>query len=676
MSHLNLPVDLTVMKHLIVLIIALLLTGLSPALGYATPPPLLLGDAQSYSLAGHLEQLDDPGGKLTLADVLTPTMSSRFKPISGYMNRGYTRDAVWLRFKMERTALFPEQAYLCLGPPFLDTVAVYFQTAAPTTPASYELIAVGDHVPRSRQLIKATDCESPFNLARGQSATIYLRVRSTRTVTLAGDVHTLPALINHNNLSILLNGGFLAIALVVILINLNYYVRLRDRLNLYFAIVTFGQLCYRVGSVGMYPLLLPYLPHLEADYLVGGGGGIMLSFSTLFALHLFNLPRGTWTHRFLTGMVFMGILLALSVPFDCFGVVAQCAIFGAIVTMMLFSRMSITMVSRSEPDGRLYLVAFCFACIGYTAQFLRVLGVMPIHWWNTHILPIVSLCNMLLMTQALMNRLHTAEEQALAAARGAEQKAVELAAEMTVELRVKQDALEDALDREQQVNKEKTRFLSMLSHEYRTPLTIIQANLDLLALRGSEEGRTPEPRFVTMQHAVKRLVEIMEISLKKERQEHRGDRSVTERIELLPFLDAIIDEAERFWPARVFVFIPPTASMLLAGDVGLLKTALLNLLDNACKYSPVESYVTLECHADGGVAVITVLDQGNGILPGEVDILFEKYRRGGASTGTTGAGVGLWLVRQIIEQHGGSISFAPAPEQGTQAILRLPMAMR
>ena len=101
------------MKHLIVLIIALLLTGLSPALGYATPPPLLLGDAQSYSLAGHLEQLDDPGGKLTLADVLTPTMSSRFKPISGYMNRGYTRDAVWLRFKMERTALFPEQAYLC-----------------------------------------------------------------------------------------------------------------------------------------------------------------------------------------------------------------------------------------------------------------------------------------------------------------------------------------------------------------------------------------------------------------------------------------------------------------------------------------------------------------------------------------------------------------------------------
>ena len=664
------------MKLLWTLLIALFLAGLFPSLGNATPPPpLLLGDAPSYPLAGHLEQLVDPSGKLTLADVLKPTVSSRFKPISGNMNRGYTRDAVWLRFRMERTALFPEQAYLCFGPPFLDTVAVYVQTGAdPAAPTSYRLTAVGDHVPLSRQGIRTADFELPFSLAPKQSATVYLRVRSTSTVTLIGDVHTLPALINHNNLRIILNCCFLVTALVIILINLNYYFRQRDRLNLYFALITLGQFCFRVGSAGMYPLLAPYLPHLESDYLMGGGGGIMLSSFALFALRLFNPPQGTWSHRFLTAMTLLGILLVLSIPFDWFGVVAQCAILGTIATMLLLFRLSITEVRRNEPEGKLYLAAFGVASIGYASQFLRALGVMPVHWWNMHLLPLVSLCNMLLMTQALMKRLHTAEERALAAARGSEQKAVELAAEMTVELRGKQDELEDALDREQQVNREKTRFLSLLSHEYRTPLTIIQANLDLLELRGSEEGRTPEPRLATMKHAVKRLVEIMESALRKERQEHRGVRSVTERIELLPFLDELIDEAERFWPARLFVFLPPAAPLLITGDVGLLKTALLNLLDNACKYSPVESYVTLACHPDGKMAVISVLDGGTGILPGEADTLFEKYRRGGGSPGTSGAGVGLWLVRQIIEQHDGSIILAPAPEgTGTQAIIRLPM---
>lgn len=662
------------MKLLWTLLLALLISGLSPALGNATRPPLLLGDAPSYPLAGHLEQFVDPGGKLTLADVLKPIVSSRFTSIPGNMNRGYTHDAIWLRFRIERTPLFPEQAFLCLAPPFLDTVAVYFQTGAdPAAPSSYRLTSVGDHLPRSRQAIKTTDFEIPLPVPPKHLVTVYLRVRSTSTVTLIGDVHTLTALIDHNNLSILLNCGFLATALVIILINLNYYLRLRDRLNLYFAFITLGQFCYRVGSAGMYPFLFPYLPHLESDYLIGGGGGIMFSFFTLFALHLFNLPPGSRSHRFLTAMMLLGILLALSAPFDCFGVVVQCAILGAVPTMMLLFRLSITAVRRNEPGGRLYLAAFCFISIGYTVQFLRVLGVMPVHWWNMHTLPLVSLCNMLLMTLALMNRLHAAEQRALAAVRGSEQKAVELATEMTVELRVKQDDLEGALDREQQVNREKTRFLSMLSHEYRTPLTIIRANLDLLELRGSQEGRTPEPGLAIMKHAVKRLVEIMETSLRKERQEHRGVRSVSERIELLSFLDELIDEAERFWPARIFVFSPPEVPLTVAGEVGSLKTALLNLLDNACKYSPVESYVTLECHPDGEMAVITVVDGGNGILPGEADALFEKYRRGSSSPGTSGAGVGLWLVRQIAEQHDGSIILAPASEgTGTQAVLRLP----
>ena len=72
--------------------------------------------------------------------------------------------------------------------------------------------------------------------------------------------------------------------------------------------------------------------------------------------------------------------------------------------------------------------------------------------------------------------------------------------------------------------------------------------------------------------------------------------------------------------------------------------------------------------------MIAVCDQGSGISPGEADSVFEKYRRGSASHGTSGAGLGLWLVRQIAEQQGGSITLAPGQEKGTVATIWLPLA--
>ncbi len=173
---------------------------------------------------------------------------------------------------------------------------------------------------------------------------------------MLGIVTTPSTLINKNNLSILLNSGYLAIALVIVLINLIYYLRLRDRLYLYFALYMSGR----------------------------------------------------W----------------------------------------------------------LYLAAFGVSNFGYSMHFLRSLGVIPAYGWNMHAMPIATLCNMVLMTLALTERLHTAEEKVLAASRSSEQKAVKLATEMTVELREEREKLEMPLERQ-------IRFVDMVSHEYRTPLAII-----------------------------------------------------------------------------------------------------------------------------------------------------------------------------------------------------------
>ena len=214
------------MKLILCLAFTLLLTGFTAVSGYAEPPPLLLGDAPSYHLAGHLEQFVDPSGKLTLADLLTPARSARFTPIPGNMNRGYTRDAVWLRFRMTRTASFPEDSYLRLGPPFIDTITVFIQAGDDqANPAAYRQVMVGDHVPLGPRAVHSPDYVIPLNMPPAQSRTVYLKVCSTSTLTLVGAIHTPAAMIGYDNLNILLNGGYLAVALVIVLINLIFFWR-------------------------------------------------------------------------------------------------------------------------------------------------------------------------------------------------------------------------------------------------------------------------------------------------------------------------------------------------------------------------------------------------------------------------------------------------------------------
>lgn len=345
--------------------------------------------------------------------------------------------------------------------------------------------------------------------------------------------------------------------------------------------------------------------------------------------------------------------------------------------IILLTWLSVKAIKRKEPAGVLYLAAFGLSNIGYTTHFLRLLGLMPVYWWNLYGVQLGTLTNMVLMTLALTERLHIAEQQAVVAARASEHKATELALEMTKELRHKQQGLEQALANEHAALEQKNSFLMMLSHEYRTPLAIIQANLDLLELQQHQEGLSPEPRHTSMRYAVKRLVEVMETSLKKDRLDVLDSGSSNNQVLLIPFLDEVIDEAEGFWPDRFFIFHPEEKKVQVAVtmDAAQLKTALLNLLDNACKYSPLETPINIACISNDTMAIVTVCNQSKGIFPGEAEAIFEKYQRGSTSQGTSGAGLGLWLVRQIVEQQGGSITLSDDNECGTIATLSLPVSL-
>jgi PAS domain S-box-containing protein len=215
-------------------------------------------------------------------------------------------------------------------------------------------------------------------------------------------------------------------------------------------------------------------------------------------------------------------------------------------------------------------------------------------------------------------------------------------------------------------------FVAMISHEYRTPLAIIRGNLDLLALL---EDRSGDITFAVgkMKSAIARLVEILEVSLGQVKLANETLKLQPEPLSVAEVCASALKQATEFWPDRRFVTSSTQVPVTVTGDAVLLKTAILTLLDNAVKYSPPRTPVSLEWRSAENEAIITVSDQGPGVTAEELERLGEKYYRGSASSGTVGAGIGLWLVARIVEEHRGTVRFEPG-EPGLTVTIRLPLS--
>jgi len=228
-------------------------------------------------------------------------------------------------------------------------------------------------------------------------------------------------------------------------------------------------------------------------------------------------------------------------------------------------------------------------------------------------------------------------------------------------------------DLKEKVLRDQTNFLQMVSHEYRTPLAIMQANIDLLDMAGNETTETQQLRLVNMRQAVGRLKEVMETSLQAARFSELQLDQEPEVLELVSSLDSILDHAEGLWPDRTFVFQPEDGEKMISGYPSELKTALLNLLDNACKYSPAESPIMIGLTTEGDWGVVQIRNVGQTVRPDEVASLFEKFQRGSGSSGSSGAGLGLWLVQQIADLHGGTVTAQLNAGEEFSVSIRLPL---
>ena len=233
-------------------------------------------------------------------------------------------------------------------------------------------------------------------------------------------------------------------------------------------------------------------------------------------------------------------------------------------------------------------------------------------------------------------------------------------------------AVADRTKKLQEEIKRLQRFLSMISHEYRTPLAIIRTNLDLLKIKSKMGDFSNKKELSKINRAIDRLVEVLEVSIQDSRISESQEASASIQFQIAPVITSQVEVFRNIWLERSIRYSECLDRCIVSGEQSQIKFAIFNLLDNARKFSPPDSTIEVKCCIEDDEAVIRIRNQGTSITQDEAETFFEKYQRGNNSSNTAGAGLGLWLVRNIINQHDGQVTLE-GTEFGVEATIRLPI---
>jgi signal transduction histidine kinase len=238
-----------------------------------------------------------------------------------------------------------------------------------------------------------------------------------------------------------------------------------------------------------------------------------------------------------------------------------------------------------------------------------------------------------------------------------------------------QAELARSLAQEREIGELKSRFVTMVSHEFRTPLGITMSAIELLRHHHAKLDDTQRIQlFDDIQRSTRGMGELMEQVLVLGRVEAGsvGCRPVPLNLDGLAqkLTDESLSATNRRSPIRW------QAENDLSGaraDETLLRHIFSNLLSNAVKYSPENSPVEFTCRREGENAVFTVRDFGVGIPEADRPRLYEAFHRCANVSDIPGTGLGLVIVKRCVDLHGGSISFTSMLEAGTTFTVRLPL---
>lgn len=668
-----------VLVSLLVVCSGLFSAGLSAADGREAGVPLLALNGKADAFLYSRVWLDHD----KRADIReVAAHPERFAPPAGQgervVNAGYNDAVVWIRVPVRVGGDAPHEWLLEVAYPTLDHVTLYRHEVS----GQWRAVESGDLVPRSRRPFEHHNLVFPLALEPGAEEVLFLRVESQGNLTIPLVLWQPKDLLAADRSRYAWQALYFGALLALLSYNLMLFLAIRDPLYLTYSLMVLGMGSGLLTMKGFGSLLI------WGDAVLLGNAAFPLS------LALCGLAGALFTRRFLESRrrapALDRVVLALTALFaveTLFGYWLPYALLARLVsaTGLCFSVVAVVLALQSliggQRSARLFLAGWLLLLVGVGVTALRNFGWLPTNALTSNIMQIGSALEMLLLSLALADRINSLRQEkdlAHADAVRAERKLVDTLRDWGVSLErevVRQThelreanlrlAASEAVER--RGREEQTHFIAMIAHDIRTPLAIIKAAVQSL----QDMDLTPPPlehkkRYDRIQRALQRLNALLEIALMQDRtnvDDWRMDMAEIHLEALTGELSQLLSPADE---ARLCCHLADGLPAL-RGDPRMLRVMLLNIVENALKYSPRDSqvYLKVETGDQAGEAgvFIRVIDHGPGIPPGQEERIFQKYYRSPDVAGQPGLGIGLFLARFICRRHGGILHVVVRPRE-------------
>ncbi len=611
--------------------------------------------------------------------LMSPSEQDRlFKapPINDYeFNIGFSKTPIWVRVALSRTTTSDQNWILEIPYLGLDKVDLYLPDG--------KIMKNGGSISVSEKPYFSRFYAFPIALTQTPE-NYYLKVESTYPITLPLRIVEQDSFnktqFTENLIQALYYGGLLSI----LIYNLVQFLILRDNKYLLYSLfaASTGLAIFAGNGYGRI-YLWPNAPdwdEVSQTVLFAIAGALAIAFTRHFFHSYEQLPK---VSKLLGFISFTYLVLAVGLIFSIYFDIPTAPIYFIIFSLTLFSPgLMVVSLIRNIFAGiqqtSYFLVGWTVLWIGALVASLRVFNLIPSNTGTLYAMQISSGIEMLLLSLALAYRFqserHKREitQQELMESREQTMQAMKLTGEkleQAVETRTQK--LQQLLLSEQHMREQYVRFGAMIAHEFRNPLNIIQAQATMLEIGQRHDQEQILKRTSVIHSAIQRLVKLFDQWLESDRLSQENTQVNKQLLSLSTWLTSLVNTCHIYHPEHQLFLESIPSNLKIFGDDHLLQIAILNLIDNACKYSPPNSQVNIGVITDDYGIGIFVKDQGCGIASDMQEKILEPYFQIDQHDRTKGVGLGLAFVKRIMQAHDGRIEIQSEPQHGTMITLWL-----
>lgn len=596
-----------------------------------------------------------------LANTITATLNQS-------LNAGYLQHVVWLRFRTPgpQGHTDDEHLWLLAQPTYLDHVTLYQQSEE-----------TGQWVPQfSGDLVPFTQKPNVrrhlFRLSAGKLTLV--KIQTTSATQFQGKVLSRQAL-ERELTTTERNQGLYFGAVFALLVGVAAAAVIFNTASLRaLAVLGLVSALHLISVRGYTHLWVPQQWTEWASYAVGVGAFVIAAtLAWQVKVQLTAHTRYRKTGRFLSALTLLNLLCIASVPLNFYGSIAWVNLVSLLVCDVIATALCLIALrqGRRTAQHAVLLLAYGLHTVGGASIALIMMGQSRWDIDSTTLWQMELLILMMLLAMAIFVGMVVRYRQAIAAKDLAierfaesEHRLEDRIRERTAELSLAQVALGESLVSERTLRHEQRQFFYMISHEFRTPLAVIDSAAAEQQEFPSSELVSQMERAAQIRRACRRLTSLVDSCLINERMDAAGFTPHPSPVAVRELMEHAA-QLVRWSPKHRLRLFTQAAPKEWICDGMLVSIALSNLVDNAVKFAKAGEIFIAAKRNEAGLLEFSVADEGSGMSLDVINKIFTQFERGDRTDQTRGFGLGLWVARRVAQLHGGEIDVESQVGHGT-----------